>query len=188
MDHLPGNNVEYNSSALANKPKVVDLAYQETASLVDIVKDNGGICKSQRCTDYHGPKGGSGNSSHNSIPGPVGAPTKTITSVINGPSGTGVKPAVTNTQRAGGPQVVVVTVYETVYVTGQPPAAPAGGAKTSAAVPGVPAMTSSGVPGAIPVVGTSNIVVEIPKTSGAGAAAVPSETGRCNRKRMAACP
>ena len=158
------------------------------AARSDIVKENGGICKSQQCTDYHGPKGSSGNSSHNTVPGAPSVPTKTITSLIKGPSGTGVKPAVTNTQGAGGPQVVVVTVYQTVYVTGQPPAAPpAGGTKTSV-VPGGAVVTSPCVPGAIPVVGTSNIVVEIAKTSGAGGAGIPSETGRCNRKRMAACP
>ncbi|KAI9631779.1 uncharacterized protein MKK02DRAFT_3557, partial [Dioszegia hungarica] len=55
LDHLPGNNVEYNSSALANFPKKPDPAYVEKSKVVKIESANKGTCKSQICQDYSGP-------------------------------------------------------------------------------------------------------------------------------------
>ncbi|RXK40962.1 hypothetical protein M231_01810 [Tremella mesenterica] len=58
LPNLPGNNPVYNSSALANKPKIPRPGYVETAVLVNVPADKSGTCQgigNRVCTDYDGP-------------------------------------------------------------------------------------------------------------------------------------
>lgn len=208
LDHLPGNNVEYNSSAIANKPKVVDSSYIEQAILVEIDPAHGGICKSQQCTDYTGPADDpeaiisasvSEETASKSV-GSVAVPTggaiaaKSSGGLVEYPTKAGQGSTVSD---AGCEEGKTTTVYKTVYVTGLPPAettftASDGGDNS---VPSAVSATDEMISQARPSVARSGIPPAASETemSGIGSAASASShsVNNCargiNGKRMTNC-